>query len=127
MQRKIDKKIKSGKKLKFVRTTGWLFSLPGLLVQLIFGWFPLFIAFLLAFQRFEIMRPAPFVGWENFKFLFVNNPVTVLVWRNTLWYVFLSMVFTFVVPILVAILLMDDIVVHSCFFYGRSYHLEMDV
>jgi len=103
MQNKI-----SERGFKFVRRMAWIFGTPGLLVQLIFGWFPIAVAFVIAFQKFYVFRPSPFVGLENFKFFLPsNNPLTLVVFRNTLYYTGLSLALTFLVPIFVAILLME--------------------
>jgi len=103
----MQKKIREHK-FGFVRRIAWVFGTPGLLVQLIFGWFPIVVAFVVAFQRFYIFKPSPFVGLDNFKFFLPsNNPLTLVVFRNTLYYAGLSIGLTFLVPIFVAILLME--------------------
>ena len=91
---------------KFVRKMGWIFSMPALVVEGIFGWFPISVAFIVAFQKFYIIRPCKYVGLDNFKFI-LHNPLTLICFKNTLYYAFLSLALTFLIPIFVAILLME--------------------
>ena len=101
------KEISKKAKLKFIRRVAWGFSLPALAFQLIFGWLPVAVIFILALQEFHMFKPSIFVGLSNFKFLLFNNQMTLTVFRNTLYYVGLSLALIFLVPIFVAILLME--------------------
>lgn len=96
------------KEFKFKERISWLFVGPGVVIQLIFGWFPIAVAFVVAFQKFYVIKPSTFVGWENFKFFLPSyNSLTLTVFRNTFYYTTLSLGLTFLVPIFVAILLME--------------------
>jgi len=99
-------KTKGTRKVKGVKITAWICSLP-LLLQLIFGWFPIAVAFTLAFREYRFFLPSTYVGWENFKFLLTESLYTGLIFRNTFYYAFLSIGLIFLLPILVAIFLME--------------------
>jgi multiple sugar transport system permease protein len=84
----------------------WLFTIPGLLAQLFFGWLPVFFAFVVAFQRYYFARDATFVGLENFKQV-SSDALVLTAFKNTLYYTTLSIGLTFILPIFVSILLME--------------------
>lgn len=97
---------KHREQLKYVRRAGWLLSAPGFLIVLIFGWWPVLLSFVVAFQDYSILRPSPFVGFENFRVV-LSDPLFLLSLKNTFYYSFLSIVMTFIPPIIVSILLME--------------------
>jgi len=93
---------------KFIKRTAWIFGAPGIIIQLIVGWSPIIAAFVVAFQKYNLLRPSYFVGLDNFKFFLPsNNPLTVTIFRNTFYYTGLSLALTFLIPIFVAILLLE--------------------
>ena len=103
---KTIKKEKKIKGRKFGDRYGWLFSSPGIFFNFIFGWYPLILGFLVAFQTFHLIKPPYFSGLNNFRNVFAD-PLTFIVFRNTFYYTALSLALTFLVPILVSILLME--------------------
>lgn len=86
--------------------SAWLFTLPGLLSQFFFGWFPIVFAFTVGFQRYYLARPPEWVRTENFRAV-AADPLTVTAFYNTLKYAALSLGLTFIVPIFISILLME--------------------
>ena len=64
------------------------------------------MGFIVAFQKYHLIKPPIFVGFANFKNIFYD-PLTSIVFKNTLYYTALSLALTFLVPIFVAILLME--------------------
>ena len=86
--------------------SAWLFTLPGLVTQGFFGWFPILFAFTVAFQRYYLVKPPENVGLANFHAV-VQDPLTVIAFANTLKYAALSIGLTFIVPIFTSILLME--------------------
>ena len=88
------------------RAAAWLFTLPGLLTQFFFGWFPVLFAFVVGFQRYYFVKPPQNVGTANFKSVFAD-PLLLTVFKNTFYYTALSIGVTFVIPIFVSILLME--------------------
>ncbi len=92
--------------LRYKTLMAWLFTLPGLVVQLVFGWLPVLFAFVVAFQRYYFIKDPEYVGVNNFKEV-VADPLVITAFQNTLWFAFLSVGLTFLMPIFVSILLME--------------------
>lgn len=84
----------------------WLFLLPAFLFQLTWGWYPLIVAFLLSFSDARVRGPISYTGLESYIRMW-NDPLMAQAFRVTFTYAALSIVLTFVIPILVAILLME--------------------
>jgi len=91
---------------RYLRVAAWAFTLPGVLFQFFFGWFPVLVAFLVAFQRYYLVRPPELVGLANFRDV-AADPLTPIVFTNTFYYAALALGLTFLLPILVSILLME--------------------
>jgi multiple sugar transport system permease protein len=88
------------------RVSAWLFTLPGILFQFLFGWFPILFAFVVAFQEYFFAKDPEFVGLANFRSV-IEDPLTYEAFRNTFYFSVLSIGLTFVIPILTSILLME--------------------
>ncbi len=80
--------------------------MPALVVQAVFGWLPVAVAFIVAFQKYYLARPAEWVGFANFVDVFAD-PLTPISFINTFIYAALSLGLTFIVPIIVAIFLLE--------------------
>ena len=91
---------------KYIKRAKWAFYAPGFILNLIFGWFPLVLGLIVAFQAYYIIRPAEFVGLANFQDLWYD-PLTFITFRNTLYYAALQIGLVFFVPIIISILLME--------------------
>ena len=83
-----------------------LFVLPAVLFQLCWGWYPLVAAFLISFTNARIRGAVEFTGLESYSRMW-HDPLTVQAFRVTAIYAALTIILTFVVPIIVAILLME--------------------
>ncbi|MGH2614179.1 MAG: carbohydrate ABC transporter permease [Thermomicrobiales bacterium] len=83
-----------------------LFILPAVLFQLSWGWYPLMAAFLLSFTNARVRSPIEFTGLDSYLRMW-HDPLAVQAFRVTATYAALTIVLTFVVPIIVAILLME--------------------
>lgn len=94
------------KKLKYVYYVAWIFGLPYLVATTIFGWYPVATALVVAFQKFSVIRPSTFVGLDNFQY-FINDPTIYQAFRNTFYYTALRIGIVFMIPIFIAILLME--------------------
>jgi len=88
------------------KRTAWLFGIPGLIFVIIFGWYPLITGFYVSLSEISVFRPPEFVGLTNFKY-FIDDPVFYTAIRNVFYYSFLRIALTFLLPIFVAILLME--------------------
>jgi len=96
---------KEKKESKYLRRSALLFLIAPLIAITLFNWYPFIMGFLVAFQRFEIIT-SEYVGLENFKEL-LADPIVGLSLKNTFYYAFLNIALTFMIPIIVAILLME--------------------
>ena len=86
--------------------SAWMFTLPGILFQFFFGWFPILFAFVVAFQEYFFARDPEFVGLANFQSV-LTDEITYTAFKNTFYFSILSIGLTFVIPILTSILLME--------------------
>ena len=89
-----------------IRRAAWLFSVPAILTYGIFGWYPVILAFVVAFQKFAIRGEAQWVGLQNFVRA-LHDPLVPLALRNSFYYTLLVVVFTFWVPIIVSIFVLE--------------------
>ncbi|MCC6445879.1 MAG: sugar ABC transporter permease [Armatimonadetes bacterium] len=96
----------SGHRSSYHQLAAWLFTLPGILFQFFFGWFPVVFAFMVGFQEYFFVKPPRYVGLANFREV-AADPLTTTAFFNTFLYAFLSISLTFVMPIFVSILLME--------------------
>ena len=83
-----------------------LFVLPAVLFQLCWGWYPLVAAFLLSFTNARVRSPIAFTGLDSYLRMW-HDPLAIQAFRVTALYAGLTILLTFVVPIIVAILLME--------------------
>jgi multiple sugar transport system permease protein len=88
------------------RLEALLFLIPGLLLQLAWGWYPLVVAFFISLTNAKIRGPSTFVGLENYIRVW-NDPLVAQAFKVTLLYASLTILLTFFIPIFVAILLME--------------------
>ena len=88
------------------RFESFLFTLPALLFQLSWGWYPLIVAFVISFTNARFLGPVSFTGLESYVRVW-RDPLVAEAFRVTFTYAGLSIVLTFMIPILVAILLME--------------------
>lgn len=99
--RRLDKE----KRFKYIGRLGMLFILPTLIIITLFGWYPMVLSFNIAFQEYHILTTR-YIGLAHFRQL-LEDPIVPIVIRNTFYYTALSLGLTFMVPIIVAILLME--------------------
>lgn len=84
----------------------WAFVTPAILFQLSWGWYPMVVAFILSFTNARPRGPIAFTGLESYQRMW-NDPLTWQAFRVTTVYAVMSIVLTFMIPIFVAILLME--------------------
>lgn len=102
-----NKKTKEkSKKLKYIYRMAWILGIPYLVATTLFGWYPIATSLVVAFQKFSILKPSIYVGLDNFKF-FIDDPLIYIAFRNILYYSALKIALTFIIPIFIAILLME--------------------
>lgn len=100
------KNLKKEIKVKGRERAAWVCAIPAFLLQFFFGWFPIGVAFIIAFQKFYLIKPCEYIGLTNFSCVF-NHPLFRISFINTFYYTILSLALTFWIPILIAILLME--------------------
>ena len=88
------------------RIEKWIFLIPALLFQLSWGWYPLIVAFLLSLTDAKPRGAISFTGLESYERVW-NDPLTGRAFQVTVTYAVLSILLTFILPIIVAILLME--------------------
>jgi multiple sugar transport system permease protein len=88
------------------RLESWMFVLPALLFQISWGWYPLIAAFVISFTDARLRGNVSFTGLESYQRVW-NDPLTAQAFKVTAIYAGLSIALTFVVPIIVAIMLME--------------------
>lgn len=84
----------------------WVFVIPAIIFQFFWGWYPLIIALFLSLTNAPIRGAITFQGVDNYVRL-LADPLVPMSFRVTLIYAALSILLTFVIPIFVAILLME--------------------
>jgi multiple sugar transport system permease protein len=83
---------------------GYLFLLPALVIFALFVWYPLVLGFVMSFQNVDMINPAIWVGWKNYHNVFAD-PLFAIAWRNTLAFTGYALLFGYVVPIVLALLI----------------------
>ena len=79
-----------------------MLTLPLLLTFTYFSWWPLVRAFVLSLQETNLVDSARWVGLDNFRRV-LDDPLLTTAVKNTLWFVFLALVFGYPVPIILAV------------------------
>ena len=80
------------------------FLAAGLVCFAVFSWYPLVRGFILSFQQVNFVTDPYWVGLDNFHTLFAD-PLFWTAWRNTIVFTGLTLVFGYVVPLALALLL----------------------
>jgi len=84
----------------------FFFYLPGIVVNSIWGWYPLILGLLVAFYKWPLIKPPHWVGLVNF-YQVLEDPILSISIKNTFYYTGLAIGLTFFIPIIVSILLME--------------------
>lgn len=75
------------------RTEGWVMLAPALAVYLLFAVYPMFDVVVMSFSKWNGLTPdAPFVGFDNYRFVLTSDPVFWGAFRNTLWWTVLALI-----------------------------------
>lgn len=82
----------------------YAFMAAGLFCFALFSWYPLVKGVILSFQQDNFVVPAYWVGLENYRTLF-DDPLFWTAWKNTVVFTGLALVFGFVLPFVIAVLL----------------------
>jgi multiple sugar transport system permease protein len=88
---------------------GLLFVSPWLIGFLLWAAYPLIASFVYSFMRYDLLRPPVFIGLENYRDIFTEDPHTPIVAYNTIYYVALSSPLGVIAAFLLASLLNNKI------------------
>jgi len=89
-----------------VNVAAILFALPALVVFGYFAWGPIIRGLVMSWQRTNLIDPVTWVGWDNFSYV-LQNPILGQAALNTLWFVTLSLLIGFPIPLLLAVLISE--------------------
>lgn len=98
--------VRRGRGPVWRRRVAWAITLPAIAAFLLFGWYPMAMAFVVAFQNYRVIGPAQWVGWQNFAEI-AHDPQVLISLLNSVYYALLTIVLTFWIPIIVSVLLME--------------------
>ncbi len=90
----------------FDQIYAYLFLAPALLIFAFFSWNPIFKTVIFSFEKVGLRGPTGWVGLKNYIRMF-GNPLFGTAWVNTLEFVILSIIFGFMVPILLALMIRE--------------------
>jgi multiple sugar transport system permease protein len=82
----------------------YLFLLPALIIFAVFSWNPIITTIVYSFQKVGLGGPSSWVGVQNYVRMF-GNPVFLTAWKNVAEFVGLSIIFGFMVPIILALII----------------------
>jgi multiple sugar transport system permease protein len=82
----------------------YAFLSVGIVCFALFSWYPLLRGILLSFQQVNFVTDPVWVGTDNFRALF-DDPLFWTAWRNTIVFTGLALVFGYLVPLALAVLL----------------------
>jgi multiple sugar transport system permease protein len=83
-----------------------VFLLPFLIVFVVFAWFPIVRALVMAFQETNLVSEPVWVGLQNFQRV-LADPLFGIAIKNTLYFTLLALVFGFPIPIILAVLMSE--------------------
>lgn len=88
------------------KRVAWLLIIPGIIVFSVFKWYPIITSLAVSMFEYKLILGSKFVEFSNFKAVLFNN-LTWIAFRNTFYFAFLNIALCFLVPIIVAILLLE--------------------
>jgi len=83
-----------------------LFLLPTLLVFGAFSWYPIVRTVIMAFQHTNLVQPARWVGWDNFRTVW-DDPLFAVAVKNTLYFAGLALLFGYPIPLAAAVIMSE--------------------
>jgi multiple sugar transport system permease protein len=102
--------------------SGYLFLLPALVVFALFVWYPIVMGFAMSFQSIDLINPSTWVGWVNYRRV-ISDPLFVVAWRNTVAFTLYALLFGYLVPIVLALLINE--MRHGKAFFRLAFYLPV--
>ncbi|MBF8192896.1 sugar ABC transporter permease [Nonomuraea sp. K274] len=84
--------------------TAYGFLCAALLCFTVFAWYPMIREFILSFQETNLISAPTWAGWDNFRYA-IQDPAFGQAWLATVKFTVLALVFGYVVPFVVALVL----------------------
>ncbi len=106
IKEKPDQAKKGSKAGVYNKWLAWGMVLPALILIAIWSYYPLLKGMIMAFQEYRITGESDFVGLDNFIILALDSSFWWSLVR-TMYFVVLNMIFCFITPIILAVLLTD--------------------
>ena len=101
----LTRSVKSIQRNKIINQFyAYLFLLPALLIFSVFSWNPIITTILYSFQKVGLRGPTGWVGFSNYVRMF-GNPIFPIAWMNVFEFIILSILFGFIVPIILALMI----------------------
>ena len=97
------RKVPLGRRLRR-HGTGYLFMLGAVVCFALFSWYPMIREVIMSFQRTNFAGDTSWVGFQNYRHIFAD-PGFWAAWRTSGLFTLFALVFGFVVPFLVAVVL----------------------
>ncbi|WP_052891459.1 carbohydrate ABC transporter permease [Thermogemmatispora carboxidivorans] len=94
--------LNRGLQARWRQVQGYLFLLPALLIFALFVWYPVVLGFVMSFQSVDLINPATWVGWTNYRHV-LADPLFAIAWRNTLAFTGYALLFGYLVPLALAL------------------------
>ncbi|GCF07038.1 carbohydrate ABC transporter permease [Dictyobacter arantiisoli] len=101
---------------------GYLFLLPALATFLIFVWYPIVLGFVMSFQNVDMINPPAWVGWLNYQRV-LSDPLFVIAWRNTFEFTIYALIFGYIIPVILALLINE--MRHAKSFFRLAFYLPV--
>ncbi len=107
----MNRERKGFEKFKYSIKNYWfiyLLILPGLISMIVYAYGPMVLQFVLAFVDYNFadgIFGSKFVGFENFRYIFMSMPDFWTIFGNTMLFSLLDFIFGFIPPIILAIIL----------------------
>ncbi len=102
--------------------SGYLFLLPALLIFALFVWYPIILGFVMSFQSIDMINLPSWIGLDNYRHV-LTDPLFAVAWRNTLAFTLYALLFGYLVPIGLALLVNE--MRHGKGFFRLAFYLPV--
>ncbi len=99
--------MNKSKTLTFKMVIPWLFVLPGLIFTIYFRYYPIIRASWMSLFKYDIANPPGVFVWFKNYIDVIKLEEFKNAWNNTLWFLLLTIILTFFIPIIQAIFLSE--------------------
>ena len=100
----------------------YVFLIPAIAVFGLFVWYPIIMGFVMSFQNIDLINPSVWVGWANYRHV-ISDPLFGVAWRNTLAFSAYALLFGYLVPLVLALLINE--LRHGKSFFRLAFYLPV--